>query len=568
MIIDLSLTGGGVCEVMIVRVASAPNAPVNASLSTGGTLNRPARCTNARMRRRDLVSLSPGSRSSTPERARRPGSTLRQRVQRQRQHEAHTNPSGADGARAPESDSLRELLLTVRWAQGQEPLDAVALQYDFDGRFVQLVDARRSPLEWRDTAASQQYERPWDQDGGGARSEWRLTASHSGELVDDARREARHEIAVHLEDVCPSVQSLFFVVCARGGSIGRALSRQQVELRTLERGGGSLELPLLLPLGPAAASAGSAVLCRVWRRSVADGWAAEKVGLPAAAVGGDQYVGLIDAVAAWLSVQMSARGALSDDNGLPPPAAAFSSPARGGSPRRVAPEPRLPARSAAAVSQFNLESQLTKSRAEHLSAMQDLRRQNLDLQADLESVVEEGVGAREQLEEEVRLLMEQLTQSKQREHASVQKAERLAAANKELIGRVRAKQAEVEEAMRKAAESHEARVLLLNRRRRAGTSATSGSGSGSGSSRRRSVSASVHGGSDDGLGDEENEVEQSSAALLEKLRALQRSFDAKCDELAVSQDERQASADRLEQAERELAALRREGDEDAMDRIM
>lgn len=497
------------------------------------------------MRRRERLSLSPEQqqhRSSTPERRPpRTGSSLRQRVQRAR---------GGGGESAPGA-GLHELQYTARWAVGQEALEAAVLQYDFHGQFVQLIDARRSPLEWRDTTQ-------WASSDGGGRSEWRLTASHSGEVVDEARGEARHEIAVHLDEVCPNVQSLFFVVCARDSTVGRAVSRPQVGVRTLGRGGsGGMELPVLLPLGSAAAAAGSAVICRVWRRSVADGWAAERVGLPAPAVQDDQYDGLVDAVASWLSVQTSARSAPPDDPGpaVPPmrPLPPVQSPHSAGAGTELftarGSGPRPPSTAAAAES----------------PAVQDLRRQNLDLQADLESVVEEGAEACQALEVEVARLREDLAQSKEKQHAASQQTATLKTANHELQALVRSQRTASEKAMRKAVDSHAKEVALLNQRRRSAATSTNAT---TARTHRPGAGPTATAPEDEDEDEDEETDGRSRRVLLAELQALQAEHDAKCEELACSQDELSASNARLDVMERELKEQREQRDAAAVDAIM
>lgn len=506
------------------------------------------------MQRRERLSLSPQpfarwqQQPATPERTiRQPAmsqrSSLRQRVQYQRAR-AGAGASQLAAASGGQAVALRELEFTARWAIGQEPLDAAVLQYDFQGRFVQLLDARRSPLEWRDTAA-------WPPGGGPADAgEWRLTATHSGELVDASRGEARHNISVHLDDVCPNVQSLFFVVCVRDSTVGRAVSRRQVELRTLEHAGGSVDLPVLLPLGSAAAAAGSAVVCRVWRGSVTDGWTADRVGLPAPAVRGDEYDGLISAVTSWLSVQMSAC-----DN----------------SPE-VAPRGRSPQRAIPAVVPVHAATGRADSRAIPAAV-------NRGLREDLERIIDEGAAARDQLEDEVTRLRTQLVQSTESQHAATKHVARLKTANHALQALVRTQRAEFEKAQKTAADTHEAELAVLNQRIRSMEAAT----------KTRTVAAGVavglrfpteaHGGlSSRSLAgptaradrDETADVQddRSQQVLLAELQALQVQHDAKCEELASCQSRLKSSNARVALAERELQEVRERTDSEAVDAVM
>lgn len=426
---------------------------------------------------------------------------------------------------------MRSLQFRARWAVCAEALDAAVLQYDFAGQFVQLIDERRSPLEWRDNTA-------WADTGG-----WRLTATHSGELVDESRAEARQDITVHLDDVCPNVQSLFFVVCARDSTVGRAISRPQVELRALEHGGGSVDLPTLLPLGNAAATAGSAVVCRVWRSSIADSWVAERVGLPAPAVDEDEYDRLIDAVATWLSVQMSARSTL--DN--PPP--------RAQSPHRaIAAEPFAAVAPGGASAVATDASGNSKPRRVAVRA-------NGARQSEPHRMSEDGVEAREQLEEELSQLREKLAQSKESQHAAVQQVERLKKANHELQALIRTQRTESETARKTAADSHAAEMVLLTQRRRSAAAA-----------RQRKVAASPTQqlSASPAVDADRSEVtdDHSQQMLLAELQALQMEHDAKCEELACCQTQLNSSKARADKAERELQEHRERRDNEAVDAIM
>lgn len=464
------------------------------------------------MRRRERLSLSPQpfNPPSTPERS-SSRSSLRARVQWAR--------AGGD------TPALRELRFTARWAIGREALDAAVLQYDFQGRFVQLIDAHRSPLEWRDTA-----------DAG----EWRLTATHSGELLDSSRGEARHYVSVHLDEVCPNVQSLFFAVCARDSTVGRAISRQQVELRALEHAGRSIDLPVLLPLGGAAAAAGSAVVCRVWRRSVADGWRADRVGLPAPAIRGDEYDGLINAVASWLSVQMSASD--TPDDAVPRP----MSPLR----TIAAAEPH-----AAGCSNRTAGGAIADIAGPHAAAASRLA--SRDRQAGRQRDTERE--AREQLEEDVARLREQLARSKEGQHAASQHVARLKAANHKLQALVRTQRSEFEKAQKTAADSHAAELVLLNQRRRS-VAATRKQTVATGLPQRPAVGADLDG--------HEAVDDRSQPVLLAELQALQTEHDAKCEELACCQSRLKSSNSRVELVEQELQELRERSDSEAVDAVM
>ena len=135
---------------------------------------------------------SPPPAQSTPER-----SSLRQRVLAARGVSREEQAGATSGLLGQLPEELAEVQLSCRWplaAPQPAALDVAVLQYEFGPKasFAELCDARHTPLQWRDSGS-----------GGG----WRVTARHSGELVDEARGEARQELVVRLDEVCPTGQA-------------------------------------------------------------------------------------------------------------------------------------------------------------------------------------------------------------------------------------------------------------------------------------------------------------------------------------------------------------------------
>jgi hypothetical protein len=205
------------------------------------------------------------------------------------------------------------------------PLEVAFLQFSFDGAFS-MVDCEQDVLEWRPTppAATPRG----DSTGPASPPEWQETARHK------CLEGHRQSISVHLDSICPNVQSGFFIVYCSGrarSGVGR-VRKERLELRAVGGGLGlgGQALPFMLPptlangapTEPAAAEPATAAVVSWMHRSgpqEQQRWEVEKVGLPSS--GSVSHCdGVISATQAWLRVQLSVRrgrdGALSPAGGV------------------------------------------------------------------------------------------------------------------------------------------------------------------------------------------------------------------------------------------------------------
>jgi hypothetical protein len=146
-------------------------------------------------------------------------------------------------------------------------LNAAFVQYDFDGKFVAILDRSQDRLEWRETPPPTGTPLPA---GSQQRGTWRVTATHSTES-------GRQTIRLKLDDVCPNVQSGFFMVFSGDKGIA-SVDKSQIELRALGRSD-ELPLPFMLPSQLGGSTADAAVISWMYR-DAGGSWHFEKVGLP------------------------------------------------------------------------------------------------------------------------------------------------------------------------------------------------------------------------------------------------------------------------------------------------